>query len=352
MEGGATRLLGIRITPLTRRRWQNFRRNKRGYWSLWIFLGLFLASLGAEGIANDRPILVRFDGHFYFPMVIDYPETTFGGFLETPTEYADPDVKDMIEEKGWIIWPLIPFSYDTVNYELKVPAPAPPSELNWLGTDDQGRDVIARTIYGFRISVLFGLILTVVSSAVGVAAGAVQGYFGGKVDLIFQRVIEMWAGMPQLYLLIILTSVLIPGFWILLGVLLLFSWMSLVGVVRAEFLRARNFDYVRAARALGVSNAVIMFKHILPNVFSPIIVAATLEIGAAIISESALSFLGLGFPSDVPTWGAMLNAAQPHFQIAPYQAIVPGFFIFLTVLSINYIGDGLRDALDPRKTLN
>ncbi|MCP5367247.1 MAG: ABC transporter permease [Hyphomicrobiales bacterium] len=349
MEGGATRLLGIRITPLTRRRWQNFRRNKRGYWSLWIFLGLFLASLGAEGIANDRPILVRFDGHFYFPMVIDYPETTFGGFLETPTEYADPDVKDMIEEKGWIIWPLIPFSYDTVNYELKVPAPAPPSELNWLGTDDQGRDVIARTIYGFRISVLFGLILTVVSSAVGVAAGAVQGYFGGKVDLIFQRVIEMWAGMPQLYLLIILTSVLIPGFWILLGVLLLFSWMSLVGVVRAEFLRARNFDYVRAARALGVSNAVIMFKHILPNAMVATITFLPFILSGGITSLTALDFLGLGLPAGSPSLGELLNQGKDNLQ-APWLALT-AFFVLATMLSLLiFIGEAVRDAFDPRKT--
>jgi len=349
MAETATMFLGMRITPLSKRRWQNFRRNKRGFWSLWIFLAMFIASLGAELIANDKPVLIRFDGSFYFPMVVDYPETVFGGFLETTTEYADPEVREMIEEQGWIVWPLIPFSYDTVNYELEVPAPAPPSARNWLGTDDAGRDVVARTIYGFRISVLFGLILTAISSVIGIAAGAVQGYFGGKTDLFFQRFIEMWAGMPQLYLLIILTSVLIPGFWILLGVLLLFSWMALVGVVRAEFLRARNFDYVRAARALGVSNGVIMFKHILPNAMVATITFLPFVLSGGITQLTALDFLGLGLPAGSPSLGELLNQGKDNLH-APWLALT-AFFVLATMLSLLiFIGEAVRDAFDPRKT--
>ena len=243
------------MTPLTRRRLQNFRANRRGFWSLWIFLVLFVASLCAELIANDRPMLVKYDGSFYFPAFIVYPETTFGGDFPTEAEYRDPFVSEKIEEKGWMLWPLIPFSYNTVNLNLPVPAPAPPSPMNWLGTDDQGRDVVARLIYGFRISVLFGLCLTLASSVIGIAAGAVQGYFGGLIDLGFQRFIEIWSSMPQLYMLIIMSSFIEPRFWILLTFLLLFSWMALVDVVRAEFLRGRNFDYVRAAKALGGAGA-------------------------------------------------------------------------------------------------
>src|SRR5215510_13416935 len=259
------RFLGIHITPLTRRRLEAFRRNSRGFWSLWVFLALFLVTLFAEFIANDRPILVRFDGAWFFPVLVDYPETTFGGEFPTAADYRDPAVKKLIAAKGWMIWPLIPFSYGTINYDLPSPAPSPPSSVNWLGTDDQGRDVLARLIYGFRISVLFGLALTLLSSIVGVAAGAVQGYFGGAIDLGFQRFIEIWSGLPVLYLLIIMASFIEPTFWWLLGLMLLFSWMGLVDVVRAEFLRARNFDYVRAARALGVSDRTIILRHVLPN---------------------------------------------------------------------------------------
>ncbi|MEQ8192961.1 MAG: ABC transporter permease, partial [Rhodospirillales bacterium] len=242
------------ITPITERRLQNFCANRRGFWSLWIFLVIFVLTLFAEFIANDKPFLVKYDGDFYFPVVVDYAETTFGGDFPTDTDFRDPFIAKQINSRGWMIWPLIRYSYDTINYELPVPAPAPPSTENWLGTDDQGRDVVARLIYGFRISVLFGLILTFFSSIIGVAAGAVQGYFGGMVDLLFQRFIEIWQGLPTLFLLIILASIVEPNFWWLLGLLLLFSWVALVGVVRAEFLRARNFDYVRAAHALGVSN--------------------------------------------------------------------------------------------------
>ncbi|MEE8139769.1 MAG: ABC transporter permease [Alphaproteobacteria bacterium] len=343
------RFLGLPITPLTRRRLANFRANKRGFWSLWIFLALFFLSLFAELIANDKPILLRFEGEYYTPILKAYPETDFGGFLETETEYADPEVREMIEEKGWILWPLVKFSYDTVNYELKVPAPAPPSDLNWLGTDDQGRDVVARLIYGFRISVLFGLILTLISSVIGVAAGAVQGFFGGKTDLIFQRVIEIWSGMPQLYLLIIITSIVAPSFWLLLGILLLFSWMALVGVVRAEFLRARNFDYVRAARALGVSNTVIMFKHILPNAMVATLTFMPFILSGAVAALTALDFLGLGLPPGSASLGEVLNQGKDNLH-APWLGLT-AFFVLATMLSLLiFIGEGVRDAFDPRKT--
>src|SRR6516225_3331813 len=248
--------LGLRITPLTRRRLEAFRRNRRGFWSLWIFLAIFLTTLFAEFIANDRPIILRYDGAWYLPVFVDYAETTFGGEFPTSADYRDPAVAKLISDKGWMIWPLIPFSYDTINYDLPSPAPSPPSRVNWLGTDDQGRDVLARLIYGFRISVLFGLSLTIVSSLIGILAGGVQGYFGGWIDLGFQRFIEIWNAIPSLYLLLIISAVLPPGFFVLLGILMLFSWVTLVGLVRAEFLRGRNFEYIQAARALGVSNAV------------------------------------------------------------------------------------------------
>ncbi|MDB5407985.1 MAG: transporter permease, partial [Rhodospirillales bacterium] len=268
-SGGAApvlpRFLGMRVTPLTLRRLHNLRANRRGWWSLWIFLALFVISLGAELVANDRPIVVRYDGAYYFPVFASYPETTFGGDFPTEASYRDPFVAQQIATHGWAIWPPIRYDYHTINYDLTVPAPSPPSRENLLGTDDQGRDVLARLIYGFRISVLFGLTLTILSSIVGVAAGAVQGYFGGMTDLLFQRFIEIWSGLPVLYLLIILAAVVQPNFWWLLGLMLLFSWMGLVDVVRAEFLRARNFDYVRAAKALGVSDPVIIVRHVLPN---------------------------------------------------------------------------------------
>ncbi len=316
---------------------------------MWIFLGLFFASLFAEVIANDRPILLGYEGGFYFPTFIDYPETTFGGFLETTTEYADPEVREMIEEKGWIIWPLIRFSFDTVNYELTVPAPAPPSDLNWLGTDDQGRDVVARLIYGFRISVLFGLTLTIISSVIGVAAGAVQGFFGGLTDLLFQRFIEIWAGLPTLYLLIILASVVEPNFWWLLGLLLMFSWMALVGVVRAEFLRARNFDYVRAARALGVGNVTIMYKHILPNAMVATVTLMPFILSGSITTLTALDFIGFGLPAGSPSLGELLNQGKANLH-APWLGLT-AFFVLAVMLSLLiFVGEAVRDAFDPRKT--
>ena len=285
------RMLGLTFTsPQAIHRIKKFKANRRGYWSFWIFLIFFTLSLFAELIANDKPLLLKFDGGYYFPIFKTYPETLFGGEFETEALYREPFVKDLIHAKGWMIWPLIPYSYQTINYDLPVPAPSPPSTDNWLGTDNQGRDVLARVIYGFRISVLFGLTLTILSTLVGVAAGAVQGYFGGWTDLLFQRFIEMWSGLPVLYLLIILASLVDPNFWWLLGLMLLFSWMSLVAVVRAEFLRARNFDYVRAAKALGVRDRVIMIRHILPNAM-----VATLTLVPFLLSGSVTTLTSLDF---------------------------------------------------------
>ena len=339
----------MQLTPLSKRRLINFRANKRGYWSLWIFIGLFVTSLFAEVIANDKPILVQFADELYVPVFIDYPETVFGGFLETTAEYADPEVREMIEEKGWIIWPMIHFSYDTVNYELTVPAPAPPSSLNWLGTDDQGRDVAARLIYGFRISVLFGLTLTLFSSVIGIASGAVQGFFGGLTDLLFQRFIEIWSGLPTLYLLIILASVVEPNFWWLLSLMLMFSWMTLVGVVRAEFLRARNLDYVRAAKALGVDDWTIMFKHILPNAMVATVTFLPFILNGSITTLTALDFLGFGLPAGSPSLGELLNQGKANLQ-APWLGLT-AFFVLAVMLSLLiFVGEAVRDAFDPRKT--
>ena len=290
------RFLGVAIAPLTRRRIESFKANRRGFWSLILFLLMFAVSLGAELIANDKPILVKFDGGYYLPFLKSYPETTFGGQLPTEADYRDPYVANLISTKGWAIWPLIPFNERTINYDLQVPAPAPPSHDNWIGTDDQGRDVLARVIYGLRLSILFGLTLTLVSSVVGVAAGAVQGYYGGWLDLSFQRLIEVWSGLPVLYLLIILSSMFQPGFWTLLGILLLFSWMELVAVVRAEFLRARNFAYVRAAEALGLGSGKIIVRHVLPNAMVATLTFMPFILNGSITTLAALDFLGLGLP--------------------------------------------------------
>jgi len=338
------------LSPINARRLQNFRANRRGWWSLWLFLVLFLTTLCAEFIANDKPILVHYDGGYYVPIFQPYPETTFGGFLMTEAEYKDPEVREMIEEKGWIVWPLIPFSYDSINFDLSVPAPSPPSAVNWLGTDDQGRDIVARLIYGFRISVLFGLTLTLFSSVIGVLAGAVQGYFGGWTDLLCQRFIEIWSGLPQLYLLIILASVVEPNFWWLLGLMLLFSWMALVGVVRAEFLRARNFDYVRAARALGVDNVTIMFRHLLPNAMVATLTFLPFILNGSITTLTALDFLGFGLPPGSPSLGELLNQGKNNLQ-APWLGLT-AFFVLAVMLSLLiFIGEAVRDAFDPRKTL-
>jgi len=343
-------LLGMRITPLTRRRWQNFRAHRRGYWSLFIFLALFVLSLFAEFIANDRPLLVRYDGGLYFPAVITYPETTFGGDFETEAEYRDPYIIDLIEAKGWILWPPVPYHYRTHVKELPSPAPSPPSLDNWLGTDDQARDVVARLIYGFRISVLFGLILTLISTVVGVIAGAVQGYFGGWTDLLFQRFIEIWSGLPGLYILIILSSLIQPNFWWLLGIMLLFSWMALVGVVRAEFLRARNFDYVRAARALGVGNVKIMFKHVLPNAMVASLTFMPFILSSSVTTLTALDFLGFGLPPGSPSLGEMLQQGKANLQ-APWLGITAFAVISVMLTLLIFVFEGVRDAFDPRKSV-
>ena len=346
---GEDRFLGLRITALTRRRLQNFSRNRRGYWSLWIFLALFFVTLFAEFIANDRPLLLSFKGELYVPVMVTYPETAFGGDFPTEADYRDPFIIELIEKDGWMVWPLVRYSYDTINYDLPVPAPAPPSAENWLGTDDQGRDVVARLIYGFRISVLFGLILTILSSIVGVAAGAVQGYFGGLTDLLFQRFMEVWGGMPVLFMLIILASIVEPNFWWLLGLMLLFSWMGLVGVVRAEFLRARNFDYVLAARALGVGNAVIMFKHVLPNAMVATMTFLPFILNSSIVALTSLDFLGFGLPPGSPSLGEMLTQGKANLQ-APWLGLT-GFFILAIMLSLLvFVGEAVRDAFDPRRT--
>jgi microcin C transport system permease protein len=361
------------LSPLNQRRWQNFKRNRRGYWSMWLFMVLFVVSLFAEFIANDKPFLILVNGRAYFPAVFTYPETTFGGDFETAADYRDPFLQKLIAEKGGtMVWPPIRYRYDTHNLDLPTPAPSPPTwqlteaqcksvvekkkltgcrdlEYNWLGTDDQGRDVVARLIYGFRISVLFGLILTIISSIIGVAAGAVQGYFGGWTDLLFQRVIEIWTSVPSLYLLLIISSVLVPGFFVLLGILLLFSWVSLVGLVRAEFLRGRNFEYIQAARALGVSNRTIMFRHLLPNAMVATMTFLPFILSSSVMTLTALDFLGFGLPPGSPSLGELLSQGKTNIQ-APWLGLA-GFFSVAIMLSLLiFIGEAVRDAFDPRKT--
>ncbi|MEZ5774199.1 MAG: ABC transporter permease [Hyphomicrobiaceae bacterium] len=351
--GGWLGVLGrpfAELSPLNRRRFANFKANRRGWVSFWVFLVLFLTSLFAELIANDKPLLVSYDGGIYMPFAKFYPETAFGGELETEADFRDPYVQDLIYEKGgWMLWPLIPYSYDTVNLNLSTPAPSPPSSDNWLGTDDQARDVLARVIYGFRLSVLFGLLLTITASSIGIAAGAVQGYFGGWVDLVFQRVIEVWSSLPTLYILIIVASMLPPGFWILLAVMLMFSWTALVGLVRAEFLRGRNFEYVRAARALGLTDRQIMFKHILPNAMVSTLTFLPFVLSGSITALTSLDFLGLGLPPGSPSLGELLAQGKANLQ-APWLGIT-AFVVLATMLSLLvFVGEAVRDALDPRKT--
>ncbi len=339
----------VSLSPLTRRRLIAFRANRRGFWSLWLFLLLFGLSLFAELWANDRPLVIDYEGHFYFPVFKDYPETTFGGDFLTAADYRDPYLATLIDKRGWMLWPPIRYDYRTVNLNLPVPAPAPPSADNILGTDDQGRDVAARLIYGLRISILFGLALTLISSVVGVAAGAVQGYFGGKTDLFFQRFMEIWGGLPQLFILIITASILTPGFWTLLGILVLFSWTSLVGVVRAEFLRARNFDYVRAARALGMPDSRIMFRHVLPNAMVATVTFMPSILNGSIVSLTSLDFLGLGMPPGSASLGDLLRQGKENLQ-APWLGITGFVILALTLSLLVFVGEAVRDAFDPRKT--
>lgn len=335
-------------STLGQRRWANFKANRRGFWACWLFLALFIVTGFAEFIANDKPLLIKFEDRYYAPIFTGYPETAFGGEFETETRYRDPYVIKLIEAKGWMVWPPIPFSYNTINYQLQQPAPSPPSPDNWLGTDDQGRDVLARMIYGFRISVLFGLTLTLLSSVVGVAAGAVQGYFGGKTDLLMQRIIEIWGGMPVLYLLIIMASLVQPNFWWLLTLMLLFSWMSLVHVVRAEFLRARNLDYVRAAKALGAGDILIMFKHMLPNAMVATLTFLPFVLNHSITTLTALDFLGFGLPPGSPSLGELLNQGKNNLQ-APWLALCAFGVLAILLTLLIFIGEAVRDAFDARK---
>lgn len=337
--------------PVTERQWTAFKQNKRGYWSLWLFSFLFLTSLCAEFIANDKPLLARYQSETYFPIFVSYPETTFGGVFETETSYRDPFVAELIEEDGWMLWPLIPYSYNTINYNLTTPAPAPPSSDNWLGTDDQGRDVLARVIYGFRLSVLFGLLLTIASSIVGIIVGAIQGYYGGWIDLAGQRFLEVWSSMPTLFLIIILTSFVAPNFWWLLGIMLLFSWMALVDLVRAEFLRGRNFDYVRAARALGVPAPVIMFRHMLPNAMVATLTFMPFILNGGIVTLTSLDFLGFGLPPGSPSLGELLGQGKANLQ-APWLGISAFASLSILLTLLIFIGEAIRDAFDPRKFLS
>ena len=338
------------LSPLTQRRLAAFRANGRGYWSMWIFLAIFVLSLFAEFWANDRPLLIWYQGRPFFPVLVDYTETTFGGDLATGADYRDPYLAGEIAKHGWVIWPPIRFDYRTVNTELAVPAPSPPTWVNWLGTDDQARDVAARLIYGLRVSILFGLALTAISSAIGVAAGAVQGYFGGLVDLGMQRFLEIWSGLPELYVLMFVASLLVPGFWTLLGILSLFSWVGLVGVVRAEFLRARNFDYVRAARAMGMRNTKIIVRHVLPNALVATFTFLPFITSGSITSLTALDFLGLGLPPGSASLGDLLREGKENLQ-APWLGIT-GFMVLAVVLSLAvFVGEAVRDAFDPRKTI-
>lgn len=341
-------LLNFSLSRLNQRRLASFRQNRRGYWSTWIFFTLFFCSLPAEFIANDRPLLIQYKNQLYYPVIFTYSETTFGGDFETEAEYRDPFVRELIEENGWIIWPPIPYHYDTVNYNLKQPAPSPPDGDNILGTDDQARDVAARLLYGYRISLLFGVLLTVCSTIIGITAGAIQGYFGGWIDLLFQRFIEVWQGLPTLYLLIILASVVEPNFWWLLGLLLLFRWMDLVGVVRAEFLRARNFDFVKAARALGQSDAKIMWRHVLPNAMVSALTFMPFILTGSVGVLTSLDFLGFGLPPGSPSLGELLKQGKNNLQ-APWLGFSAFFTLAIMLSLLVFMGEAVRDAFDSRK---
>ncbi|MBU2875154.1 ABC transporter permease [Marinobacter salexigens] len=336
------------LTPIQQRRLRNFRKNRRGFWSLWAFLAIFGLTLVAELIANDKPLVISYQDTLYFPVVERVSEETFGGFLPTDADYRDPFIVEEILTNGWMLWPPIRFSYDTINYELEEPSPAPPSTVNWLGTDDQGRDVAARVIYGFRISVLFGLTLTIASCIVGVIVGAIQGFYGGKIDLVGQRFIEIWSGLPVLYLLIILSGIVQPNFWWLLGIMLMFSWMGLVDVVRAEFLRARNFEYVKAARALGLDNRKIMFRHILPNAMVATLTFLPFILTGAITGLTSLDFLGFGLPSGSPSLGELIAQGKANLH-APWLGISAFVSLSLMLTLLVFVGEAVRDAFDPRK---
>ncbi|MEZ8344313.1 ABC transporter permease [Vibrio cyclitrophicus] len=334
--------------PLAEARWLRFKANKRGFISLWIFTILFGLSLFAEIIANDKPLLVSYDNQWFVPVINEYSETEFGGEFETEADYKDPYVIELIEDNGYIVWPIIPFSYDTINFDISGAVPSEPDSVNWLGTDDKGRDVLARIIYGFRISVLFGFILTIVSSVVGVVVGATQGYYGGWVDLFGQRFIEVWSGMPTLFLLIILSSFIEPNFWWLLGIMVLFSWMSLVGIVRAEFLRCRNFDYVRAAQTMGVDDKRIMLRHMLPNAMVASLTMMPFILSGSVTTLTSLDFLGFGLPAGSPSLGELLAQGKANLQ-APWLGISAFVVLSLMLTLLVFVGEAVRDAFDPHQ---
>lgn len=336
-----------RFSPITRRRFAAFRSNRRAWVSLWVFGVVFVLSLFAELIANDKPIIMQYDGQWYVPLLVDYPETEFDGFLPTRTDYLDPFVQQQIENNGWALWPLIPFSYQTLDMQMTRPSPAPPDGRHWLGTDDQGRDVLARVIYGFRLSVAFALVLTAGSLVLGVLAGGVQGYFGGKTDLVGQRITEIWSGLPVLFLLIILASFVQPGFWWLLGIMLLFSWLGLVDIVRAEFLRARNLEYVRAAKAMGLPSRLIMWRHVLPNAMVATLTFIPFLFTGAIGTLTALDFLGFGLPPGAPSLGELAAQGKNNLH-APWLGITAFMTLAIMLSLLVFIGEGLRDAFDPR----
>ena len=338
----------IKLSPLSQRRLEQFKANRRGFWSLWIFLVLFMITIFAEFIANEKPLLIKYKGEYYTPVFKSYPETTFGGSFATEANFRDPVVRKMIEVDGWMLWPPISFSYHTINYDLQVPAPSPPSADNWLGTDDQGRDLLARLIYGYRISIVFGLMLAGISCLIGLSMGAIQGYFGGNVDLILQRVIEIWGGLPILYLLIIISSMVTPNFWWLLAIMSLFSWIVLVGVVRAEFFRTRSLDFVRAAEALGVSNTRIIIRHILPNAMIAATTYMPFILSAAITTLTSLDFLGFGLPPGSASLGEILTQGKNNVQ-APWLGLTGFFSISILLSLLIFIGEAVRDAFDPRK---
>jgi len=345
-----TTWLKIKNNPVNINRWAQFKNNKRGYWSLWIFLVLFSLSLVAELWINDKPIMVSYQQKWYFPIVEDVPETQLGGDFDITTDYSDPYMIDQIEKDGWILWPLVPFYYDSINFELTEPAPSPPSNINYLGTDDQGRDLLARLVYGFRISTLFALTLTFFSSVIGIALGAIQGYYGGRVDLFGQRLLEIWEGLPMLFMLIILASFVEPTFFWLLGLMILFSWPSLVSVVRAEFLRGRHLEYVKAATALGVSDRKIMFKHILPNAMIATLTFMPYLFTGALTTLTSLDFLGFGLPLGSASLGEMVAQGKDNLQ-APWLAITAFISLSTILVLLVFIGEAARDAFDPRKSL-
>lgn len=336
------------MSPIMQARLHRFKQHRLGYIALIVFSIILLLSLSAEFIANDKPIIVKYQQSYYFPALKSYPETTFGGVFETEADYQDPVVQQLINDHGWAIWPVIPYSAQTPNYALQVPFPSPPSSDNWLGTDDQGRDVVARLLYGLRVSLLFGFALTLFSAVLGIIVGAVQGYYGGWIDLIGQRILEVWGGLPMLFMVMILVSMFSPSVYWLFLIMLFFGWTSLVGLVRAEFLRARNFDYVRAAEALGLTHSKIIFRHILPNAMSSSLSQLPFMLTANITALTTLDFLGYGLPPGAASLGELLLQGKNNLD-APWLALSGFFCLALVLAMLIYIGEAARDAFDPRQ---